>query len=160
MPPERGYHRESRSPSARHRQSKEGVALPSPALLRGPERGCLHCSPFHGLVSRVSLQPRSTYGSVQPGYTVPDCEKIYLFGSYAYGTPHKDSDYDFYVVLNDACTDKTPNVIDRIYHALMYTKGMYVDILSSHKNRFEDRSRLPTLERTVASKGVLLYDRT
>jgi hypothetical protein len=63
-------------------------------------------------------------------------------------------------VLNDACTDKTPNVIDRIYHALMYTKGMYVDILSSHKNRFEDRSRLPTLERTVASKGVLLYDRT
>jgi predicted nucleotidyltransferase len=27
------------------------------------------------------------------------CEKIYLFGSYAYGTPHKDSDYDFFVVL-------------------------------------------------------------
>ena len=30
-----------------------------------------------------------------------DCEKIILFGSYAYGTPHKDSDYDFYVVLKD-----------------------------------------------------------
>ncbi|GHT88599.1 hypothetical protein FACS1894137_17010 [Spirochaetia bacterium] len=25
-----------------------------------------------------------------------DPEKVYLFGSYAYGTPHKDSDYDFY----------------------------------------------------------------
>ena len=27
-----------------------------------------------------------------------ECEKIILFGSYAYGTPHKDSDYDFYKV--------------------------------------------------------------
>jgi predicted nucleotidyltransferase len=26
-------------------------------------------------------------------------EQIYLFGSYAYGTPHKDSDLDLYVVL-------------------------------------------------------------
>jgi predicted nucleotidyltransferase len=30
-----------------------------------------------------------------------DCEKIYLFGSYAYGEPHKDSDMDFYVVVPD-----------------------------------------------------------
>jgi predicted nucleotidyltransferase len=28
-------------------------------------------------------------------------EQIYLFGSYAYGTPHKDSDLDLYVVLKD-----------------------------------------------------------
>jgi predicted nucleotidyltransferase len=32
--------------------------------------------------------------------TVP-VEEIYLFGSYAYGTPHKDSDFDIYVVLKD-----------------------------------------------------------
>jgi predicted nucleotidyltransferase len=32
--------------------------------------------------------------------TVP-VERIYLFGSYAYGTPHKDSDLDLYVVLKD-----------------------------------------------------------
>ena len=30
-----------------------------------------------------------------------DCEKIYLFGSFAYGEPHKDSDLDFYVVIPD-----------------------------------------------------------
>ncbi|GHT72920.1 hypothetical protein FACS1894124_0400 [Spirochaetia bacterium] len=29
--------------------------------------------------------------------TVP-VEQIYLFGSYAYGTPHKDSDYDLYII--------------------------------------------------------------
>jgi len=28
-------------------------------------------------------------------------QKIILFGSYAYGTPHKDSDIDLYVVTND-----------------------------------------------------------
>ncbi|MCL1873413.1 MAG: nucleotidyltransferase domain-containing protein [Clostridiales bacterium] len=28
-------------------------------------------------------------------------EKIYLFGSYAYGTPSKYSDYDFFVVISD-----------------------------------------------------------
>jgi len=28
-------------------------------------------------------------------------ERIYLFGSHAYGTPRKDSDLDLYVVLKD-----------------------------------------------------------
>ena len=28
-------------------------------------------------------------------------EKVILFGSYAYGTPHEDSDIDLYVVTND-----------------------------------------------------------
>ncbi|MDR1051627.1 MAG: nucleotidyltransferase domain-containing protein [Deltaproteobacteria bacterium] len=32
-----------------------------------------------------------------------DCDKIYLFGSYAYGEPTEDSDLDFYVVVpNDS----------------------------------------------------------
>ena len=34
--------------------------------------------------------------------TVPETEAIYLFGSYAYGTPHKDSDLDIYVVVPDS----------------------------------------------------------
>ena len=32
--------------------------------------------------------------------TIP-LEKLYLFGSYAYGTPNEDSDYDFYMVVPD-----------------------------------------------------------
>ena len=31
--------------------------------------------------------------------------QVYLLGSYAYGTPGPDSDYDFYVVIEDAQTD-------------------------------------------------------
>lgn len=30
-----------------------------------------------------------------------DCEKIYLFGSYAYGTSNKDSDCDFCGMITD-----------------------------------------------------------
>jgi predicted nucleotidyltransferase len=34
--------------------------------------------------------------------TVGDnCEKIILFGSYAYGIPNEKSDYDFFVILKD-----------------------------------------------------------
>jgi len=32
-------------------------------------------------------------------------EAIYLFGSYAYGTPHKNSDLDIYVVVPDSNID-------------------------------------------------------
>ena len=28
-------------------------------------------------------------------------DQIWLFGSYAYGTPHKDSDIDIYIVMKD-----------------------------------------------------------
>ncbi|MDR3334451.1 MAG: nucleotidyltransferase domain-containing protein [Treponema sp.] len=49
------------------------------------------------------------------------CEKIFLFGSYAYGIPHEDSDYDFFVVLNDA--SKNPLVVlQKIYRNLAQTK--------------------------------------
>lgn len=30
-----------------------------------------------------------------------NANEIYLFGSYANGTPHKDSDFDIYVVIPD-----------------------------------------------------------
>jgi predicted nucleotidyltransferase len=37
-----------------------------------------------------------------------DCEKIILFGSYAYVTQNVNSDYDFFVVLRDG-SEKPPN---------------------------------------------------
>ena len=45
--------------------------------------------------------------------TIP-LEKLYLFGSYAYGTPTEDSDYDFYAVIpND--TIRPLAAIKKIY---------------------------------------------
>jgi predicted nucleotidyltransferase len=87
-----------------------------------------------------------------------DCEKIILFGSYAYGTPRDGSDYDVFVVLRDG-TEKPILVLQNIYGELAQNPNYKaVDILANYKSRFEVRSKLPTIERTVAQKGVVLYD--
>jgi predicted nucleotidyltransferase len=87
------------------------------------------------------------------------CEKIYLFGSHAYGTPRPDSDYDFFVVLQDG-TEKPILVLEKIYQHLCDTKHVPVDILANYKSRFEERSKLPAMERKIANEGVLLYERS
>ena len=88
-----------------------------------------------------------------------DCEKIILFGSYAYGEPQKNSDYDFYVILKDG-TEKPILVLQKIYCNLCDTKHIPVDILANYKTRFEWRSIQPTIERRVANDGVVLYERS
>jgi predicted nucleotidyltransferase len=88
-----------------------------------------------------------------------DCEQIYLFGSYAYGTPGPDSDYDFYVVINDNA--KIPIlVMEDIYQSFINLPcGMPVDVLAQYKTKFETRSKQLTIEKKVVNEGVLLYDR-
>jgi predicted nucleotidyltransferase len=88
-----------------------------------------------------------------------DCEKIILFGSYAYGTVRENSDYDVFVVLKDN-SQKPILVLQNIYSRLAQNpnyKAVYV--LANYRSRFEVRSKLPTIERTIAQKGVLLYER-
>ena len=88
-----------------------------------------------------------------------DCEKIFLFGSYAYGTPSKESDYDFFVVLRDG-TENPVLVLQNIYCNLAKNKNYTpVDVLANYKTTFYERSKLPAIERTVAQKGVVLYER-
>jgi predicted nucleotidyltransferase len=89
-----------------------------------------------------------------------DCERIYLFGSYAYGTPHENSDYDFYVVLQDNA-EQPAIVMENIYWNLrLIQRKISVDILAEHKSAFDDMSLLPTMERKIVREGVLLYDIT
>jgi predicted nucleotidyltransferase len=86
------------------------------------------------------------------------CEKIILFGSHAYGTPNKDSDYDIFVVLKDD-SEKPIIVLQNIYHGLAQNPNYKaVDVLANYESRFEIRSKLPTIERTIAQKGIILYD--
>jgi predicted nucleotidyltransferase len=87
-----------------------------------------------------------------------DCEKIILFGSYAYGTPGDGSDYDVFVILKDD-TEKPILVLQDIYAGLAQNPNYKaVDVLANYKSRFEVRNKLPTIERTIAQKGVVLYD--
>jgi hypothetical protein len=101
-----------------------------------------------------------------------DCELVYLFGSYAYGTPRDDSDplgpsdYDFYVVLNDHA--KKPILVmqdlgwswTQLSLSLSrHKKIMSVDFLAQYRSTFEERSKFLTIEHTIVEKGVLLYDK-
>jgi predicted nucleotidyltransferase len=88
-----------------------------------------------------------------------DCERIYLFGSYAYGTPGKDSDYDFYVVLDDNA-EQPMLVMQDLYWSIAQSKrNTPVDILAQYKSKFEERGKSLTIENKVLKEGVLLYDR-
>jgi predicted nucleotidyltransferase len=87
------------------------------------------------------------------------CEKIILFGSHAYGTPHKDSDYDIFVVLKDG-SEMPIIVLQNIYRGLAQNPNYKaVDVLANYKSRFEWRSTQPTIERRIANDGVVLYER-
>jgi len=87
-----------------------------------------------------------------------DIEKIYLFGSYAYGTPNKDSDYDLYVVIPDG-TIRPIDAIKKIRRALFPIQTTPLDIIVCHASTFCQRQEYASLERKIAREGVLLYER-
>ena len=84
-------------------------------------------------------------------------ERVYLFGSHAYGTPSENSDYDFFVLVPDS-TESPGMIMDNIYRALYKkTNQKPVDILVKRMSDFEKRKHLPTVEREVHTKGVIVY---
>jgi predicted nucleotidyltransferase len=85
-------------------------------------------------------------------------EKIFLFGSYAYGTPGEDSDFDIYVVISDGSM-RPLDALGDIYMAMRGVGRTPTDILAGTTETFERRSKQLTLERTIAEKGVVLYER-
>jgi len=88
--------------------------------------------------------------------TVP-VERIYLFGSYANGIPHKDSDLDLYVVLNDDVQMRLIDAVAKIRLAIARKKTMPVDIIANTLSRYNEREKGPTLERTLSREGVKIY---
>ena len=88
--------------------------------------------------------------------TVP-VEQIILFGSYAYGTPHKDSDIDLYVVLKDDVPIRDIDAAIKIRLAIDRKKTMPVDLVVKKQNRFIQRKNDPTLERKIAREGICIY---
>ena len=82
--------------------------------------------------------------------------RIYLFGSFAEGTNHEQSDFDFYLVVKDGTKDLAA-VTSRAYRAIRQVKRRPVDILVGTESRFNERMIMPTVEKEVFQKGVLLY---
>ena len=84
-------------------------------------------------------------------------EQIYLFGSYAYGTPQKNSDLDLYIVLKDDLPMRDLDAGLQISLAIASKKSMPVDIIAKNKRDFNSRLNNITLERKVSRDGIRIY---
>ncbi len=83
--------------------------------------------------------------------------RIYLFGSFASGTYKEDSDFDFYIVVDDRIKD-LKEMTTRAYCAIRRIKNRPVDIVVGTESRFESRKNIPSVENEVLKKGVLLHE--
>ncbi len=84
-------------------------------------------------------------------------EKIYLFGSHAYGQPNDDSDVDLLIVVKDSDQPINNKIADG-YQSLW---GLRIpkDIVVVTQSQFDKRSRwLSSVERVAMEKGKLLYE--
>ncbi len=87
--------------------------------------------------------------------------KVILFGSFANGTYTDESDYDFYLIIDDG--RNVGEAIDKAYNSVMYVKKRPVDIIVGTNSRFERKGRLKhslMIEGEVQRNGILLYDQT
>ncbi|MDR3303120.1 MAG: nucleotidyltransferase domain-containing protein [Treponema sp.] len=84
-------------------------------------------------------------------------EQIFLFGSYAYGTPHKDSDLDLYVVLKDSVEMRDIDASIKIRIAVRDYANMPLDILVAKQSAFARRKVGPTMERHIVREGRVIY---
>ena len=85
-----------------------------------------------------------------------DVEQIWLFGSYAYGTPNEDSDLDILVVLPDEGLRPLDASV-ALQRPVHEAASMAVDIITVTLAVFDDRQQALTLEREIFEKGVKLY---
>lgn len=88
-----------------------------------------------------------------------EADAIYLFGSYAYGTPTEDSDFDIYIVIPDGGI-RPIEAMQIIGSAIYKEQKKPIDILVRRAGDFHQRKLLPTIERTVVRDGVMLHGQT
>ncbi|MBI4672832.1 MAG: nucleotidyltransferase domain-containing protein [Chloroflexi bacterium] len=84
-------------------------------------------------------------------------EQVILFGSYAWGTPNKDSDVDLMVIVSESTETDYARMV-RAYDALI---GLRVpkDIFVKTRTEFERyRAVRASLQSRIAEKGKVLYD--
>ncbi|MCL2294041.1 MAG: nucleotidyltransferase domain-containing protein [Spirochaetes bacterium] len=81
---------------------------------------------------------------------------IYLFGSYAYGTPGNKSDIDIYTVVPDD-TGSHAELYAKVIGDLRTQKIYFVDLLFIDESKFNERKEF-SFEKTICQKGKLLYE--
>jgi predicted nucleotidyltransferase len=84
-------------------------------------------------------------------------EKIYLFGSYAYGSPTEDSDIDLMVITDSEVEDSILREAD--IRCKTWGKVGVFDMLVESKDTFNDRRLKCQLEEKIYAEGEVLYER-
>jgi predicted nucleotidyltransferase len=102
--------------------------------------------------ANIPLRVIRRYARAVAEFCRPD--KIILFGSYAYGTPHEDSDVDLLVIM------RARNQLDQAYRIRLAVPAPFpMDILvrtpHSMKWRLNDGESFMT---EVVTKGKVLYE--
>jgi predicted nucleotidyltransferase len=83
--------------------------------------------------------------------------RIYLFGSYAYGTPTEKSDIDIYVVTPDDA-DSSSQIYGKIIGDLREKRIFFIDLLFSRESVFNERRMEHIFERTIYNNGKIIYE--
>ncbi len=81
---------------------------------------------------------------------------IYLFGSYAYGSPTEKSDIDIYIVAPDGI-DNFSEIYTNIIGDLGDKKIFFIDLLLSGESNFNTRKTKNRFEKTIFQKGKIIY---
>ena len=91
-----------------------------------------------------------------------DPEKIILFGSYAYGTPNRDSDVDLFVIKKVKPSDVRElriNIRSNL-RDIIYNQNIPVDLLLDSQEHINERIELgDTVYKEIMSKGRTVYEK-
>jgi len=82
--------------------------------------------------------------------------EIYLYGSYAWGKPDKDSDIDLFIIVNETELD----MAERIRLGLRNLRGIVkpIDLRVFTKREKEEKYQHPsTLTHKIINEGIKLY---
>ena len=85
-------------------------------------------------------------------------EKIILFGSWAWGKPHEDSDFDFFIIKDtDTPSLKRIEEVDRIFSRREFP----MDFLVYTPDQVENRLKIGDLfVKDILTNGRVLYEAT
>ncbi|MDR0315495.1 MAG: nucleotidyltransferase domain-containing protein [Treponema sp.] len=102
-------------------------------------------------VDKIPLIRSLILDSVKPGVI----KKIYLFGSYAYGKPTKNSDVDLCVVINNRFNRSAQYL--KMALSLSDNNIRPVDLLVYKENQFYPITNPNGVKNTILTEGKLLY---
>jgi predicted nucleotidyltransferase len=85
-------------------------------------------------------------------------KRIYLFGSYAYGSPNIDSDIDLCIISEG--NKRKIEIMNDIREKIGYSINYPLDIIVYKPEEFNERANSKTsLENKISKNGVVIYEK-